>query len=133
MKAPATRGYVLAARFCAIIGSVVLADQACVAESRAPRIASLAPMSGPIGTSVTIQGIGFEPSGNNVQFHGINDFLAGSPVSSESGTSLHFIVTPCPSREPQCPPFFVAPGSYSVVVINANGKSNEAMFTVTRP
>jgi hypothetical protein len=99
----------------------------------APFIASLAPTSGPIGTSATIQGSGFTPRDNNIQFYGPTNFLAGSPVSSESGTSLDFIVTPCPSREPQCPTFFVPPGAYSVIVINANGKSNEAKFTVTRP
>jgi hypothetical protein len=104
-----------------------------LAESRGPIIASLLPGSGPIGTSVTIQGNGFTQTGNDVQFHGPNDFLAGSPVGSENGITLRFIVTPCPSREPQCPTFFVVPGNYSVVVINANGKSNEATFTVTRP
>jgi hypothetical protein len=102
-------------------------------EASTPFIAGLAPMSGPIGTSVMIQGSGFTPRDNNIQFHGPTDFLAGSPVSSETGTSLHFTVTPCPSRELQCPTFFVRPGTYSVVVINANGKSNEAKFTVTPP
>lgn len=101
-------------------------------EASAPFIASLAPTSGPIGTSATIQGRGFTPRDNNIQFYGPTNFLAGSPVGSESGTSLHFIVTPCPSREPQCPTFFVPPGAYSVMM-NANGKSNEAKFTVTPP
>jgi hypothetical protein len=102
-----------------------------LAESHVPMIASLAPTSGPIGTAVTILGSGFTPRDNNIQFHGPKDFLAGSPVSFESGTRLRFIMTPCPSHEPQCPTFFVPPGGYSVVVINAGGRSNEVLFTVT--
>jgi hypothetical protein len=123
---------ILGVGLCPIIGSAVEVAAAIeLAESHVPVIAILTPTSGPIGTAVTIQGSGFTPRDNNIQFHGPKDFLAGSPVSSESGTRLRFIVTPCPSHEPQCPTFFVPPGGYSVVVINATGTSNEVQFTVT--
>jgi hypothetical protein len=163
MSAPTTTVWMLAAGLCFVIGSVLAvrggglteivdgvreslahADWTALVqkepgalfertEADIPFIASLDPNSGPVGTAITILGKGFTSRNNNIRFQGARDFLADSPVSSESGTTLHFIVTPCPSREPKCPTFFVDPGSYSVVVINANGKSNEGRFTVTRP
>jgi hypothetical protein len=99
-------------------------------SAAAPTIAALSPPSGPIGALVTIRGANFT-SNNLIQFRGAQaSFAAGSPVGSESGTSLQFLVTKCPSYEPQCPGFYVAPGDYRVTVINKNGESNEATFVL---
>jgi len=107
--------------------SVEVAEVAAV-----PTITSLSPPSGPIGTWVTIEGSNFT-SDNLVQFRSAqSSFAAGSPVGSDTGTRLRFQVTPCPSRELQCPAYYVSPGAYKVTVMNVNGESNEAMFTLTR-
>jgi hypothetical protein len=101
------------------------------ARSGTPTIASLSPTSGRVGTLVTILGANFT-SNNVIQFRSAQTaFAAGSPVSSESGTSLQFQVSTCPSYEPQCPGFHIPPGVYNVTVNNANWASNEATFVVT--
>ncbi len=103
------------------------------AAAAAPTIASLSPTSGPAGTQVTVLGTNFTSS-NTVHFSGAGiSFAAGSPVGSENGTSLQFLVSSCPSHAPQCPGFYILPGIYNVAVSNANGASNQAVFTVVRP
>jgi hypothetical protein len=94
----------------------------------APTIISLSPAAGPIGTLVTISGANFTPKENVIRFRGAREFSAGSPVDSETGTSLQFPVTTCPSYAPRCPGYYIDPGIYKVMVINANGMSNEATF-----
>lgn len=107
-------------------GEVALAQAAS-----APMIAAVSPASGPIGTLVTIRGGNFTAS-NVILLNGAQaSFAAGSPVGSESGTSLQFRVTTCPSYQPQCPGRYVPPGDYKVTVVNANGTSNEATFALT--
>lgn len=97
----------------------------------APKIVALVPISGPIGSIVMIKGANFT-SKNLIQFRSANaSFAAGSPVASKSGASLQFEVNTCPSYEPRCPGFFVPPGVYEVTVVNENGASNEATFTLT--
>jgi hypothetical protein len=103
------------------------------AAAGTPRIASLSPTSGPVGTLVTIQGTNFTSS-NTIHFSSAQtSFAAGSPVNSQSGTSLQFQVSSCPSHAPQCPGVYIPPGSYNVTVSNANGTSNAATFAVTPP
>ena len=104
-----------------------------VAQSAAaPTIAALSPTSGPIGTLVTILGANFTSTDNVIHFRGEHDsFDAGSPVGSENGTSLQFQISTCPSYQPRCPGRYVSPGVYKVTVINVNGASNEATFTLT--
>jgi hypothetical protein len=101
--------------------------------SSAPRIVSLWPPVGPIGSLVTIHGSYFTAI-NFVRFRGARaDFNAGSPVASKTGDTLQFQVSPCSSSQPQCPTFYVSPGEYSVIVTNENGTSNESKFMITPP
>jgi hypothetical protein len=118
---------------CCMFLSINSADEFEVAKSTdAPSIASVHPSSGPIGTWVAIHGTGFTADGNTIQFRGSQaSFAAGSPVRSEGGTSLQFEVNTCPSYQPRCPGFYVAPGNYNVTVINTNGASNKARFVLT--
>jgi hypothetical protein len=97
----------------------------------APTIISISPAAGPFGTLVTISGANFTPKENVIRFRGASEFSAGSPVDSENGTSLQFRITTCPSYAPQCPGRNIAPGIYKVMVVNANGMSNEATFDLT--
>ena len=104
-----------------------------VQSSGAPMIMGLVPDTGPIGTVVVIRGRNFTVKNNVVQFKGEKNFAAGSPVGSKSGTILQFRVTSCPSRQPQCPGFYIPPGVYHVSVINAIGQSNSVSFSLVRP
>jgi hypothetical protein len=102
-----------------------------------PTLARLSPASGPLGTVVTITGTNFTKAGNEIWFRGpkesreFKEFKADSPADSTTGVTLQFRVTPCPSRQPQCPSFYVSPGEYNVTVINENGESNKGSFTLT--
>lgn len=96
-------------------------------------ISSLSPVSGPVGTSVTIYGSGFDPVYNNVYF-GNNPIPAGNVPSN--GTSITFTVPA--SYRPNCTPFSCSPsniytgiGTFPVFVTNARGTSNSMQFTVT--
>jgi len=100
------------------------------ARTAAPTIASLFPESGPFGTPVTIRGSGFNLD-NTIRFQGLRDSFEIVSVRSESGVVLTFQVSTCPSYQPGCPGRYVAPGPYKVTVINANGSSNQAAFTLT--
>jgi hypothetical protein len=91
-------------------------------------ITSVAPLSGPVGTVVTINGFGFSQYGNKVSFK-------SSPIqnlNSSDGTSLVFTVpssvTPLGLTKPQA----VVQGVYSFFVSNNKGKSTSTwQFTVT--
>lgn len=96
-------------------------------------LSSLDPPSGPVGTKVTIVGSGFSSEGNVIHFAS-----GGNPsVSSIDGTHLTFQVPrtagPCDFRGNFCmaPDQLIKPGSYSVYVSNANGRSNALVFKVT--
>jgi hypothetical protein len=104
-------------------------DSIAPARSAAPTIASLFPDSGPFGTPVTIRGSGFNLE-NTIRFQGVQDSFDIVSVRSESGVTLVFQVSTCPSYQPGCPARYIAPGSYKVTVINANGSSNQATFTL---
>lgn len=99
----------------------------------APTITYLAPVSGPVGTSVTIYGTNFSQWGNTVRFG--NGAITN--VASTNGTTITFTVPTYLS--PYCPLNYacamyaqvVSPGVYPVSVINGNGlTSNAATFTV---
>ena len=98
-----------------------------------PAISSISPSSGPNGTQVTRHGINFS-SANTISFRNSDrSFAVDSPATSDNGTSLPFRVSSCPSSAPQCPGFFIPPGSYGVSVTTTDGASNELVFTVTGP
>jgi hypothetical protein len=127
--------HVKALQICWLLGA--LASTASASEhsvrfaQAGPTIIRLSPSAGPFGTQITIFGTNFTAD-NQVEFHGAEvSFKSGSPVKSEDNTGLLVRVSPCPSREPQCPTFFVPPGRYAVSVINAKGVSNEVPFSLT--
>jgi hypothetical protein len=99
-----------------------------------PVISNLSPVSGPIGTQVSITGSGFTATGNSI---GLKGYTAASNLTSSDGKSLQFTIpatlAPNCSSGVACPQFIlqVTAGDYSVTVINANGISNLQTFTVT--
>jgi hypothetical protein len=109
-----------------------------LAASRSLTVAALSPMSGSVGTDVTVTGYGFTPSNNTIRFGA--GYING--LNSADGATLHFTVpegqnlcpptdthwravAPCPGAYPR-----VTPGSYPISVLNANGTSNSLPFTV---
>jgi hypothetical protein len=104
------------------------------ATQSAPTITSLTPVSGPVGTTVTVTGSNFAPTGNIINF-GIGA-LPG--YSSSDGKTLQFNVPSTLSQNcattvgAACPNFIqMVNGTYNVWVTNANGTSNAKTFTVT--
>lgn len=103
-------------------------------------ITSLQPTSGPVGARVTITGSGFTPTGNKVKFGNLGSQDNPSySLSSPDGKTLVFTVPSsnylsCWYSTPACkaPAYSTPPGAYGVSVINANGASNEILFTVTQ-
>ncbi|MBI2030294.1 peptidoglycan-binding protein [Candidatus Kaiserbacteria bacterium] len=98
-----------------------------------PTISYLAPVSGSVGTTVTIYGTNFSQWGNTVRFG--NGAITN--VASTNGTTITFTVPTYLS--PYCPLNYacamyaqvVSPGVYPVSVINGNGlTSNASTFTV---
>ena len=77
-------------------------------------IASLSPLSGPVGTAVTLTGTNLGGA-TLVTFGG-----QSVPFTSNTATGLSFTV-----------PAGLAPGAYTVVVTTPNGASNSFTFTVT--
>jgi hypothetical protein len=104
----------------------------------APTITAIAPSAGPVGTTVTIEGSGFSPTGNIVKL-GVG-YL--SDLTSPDGRRLRFTV---PEGHNLCPPSElgfkepcaggayprVQPGSYPVVVVTRTETSRQVLFTVT--
>ncbi|HLD96152.1 MAG TPA: IPT/TIG domain-containing protein [Patescibacteria group bacterium] len=107
-----------------------------------PQIETLFPLSGAVGTEVTITGSGFARTENAVLFapqDGMPGFI--SDLKSGNGKTLKFTVPeglnlcapnaeergiPCPLVYPQ-----VGAGEYEVSVQNSAGESDSATFTVT--
>jgi hypothetical protein len=121
-----------------------LALQSSCSESQgptaptAPAVTTIAPSGGPVGTTVTIEGSGFSPTGNIVKF-GVG-YL--SDLTSPDGRTLLFTV---PEGHNICPPTElgyqepcaggaypqVQPGSYPVSVLTRTETSRQVLFTVT--
>lgn len=98
-------------------------------------IVSLSPLSGAVGTQVTITGKGFTATKNNIHF-GVGGIAS---VNSADGTHLTVQVPqsvgPCDfigaySQECAAPEQLITPGSYPVSVSNINGTSNSLSFVV---
>ncbi len=99
-----------------------------------PTIDRIEPVSGWAGQAypitVTIYGSHFTASENTVTFGPVE--IADRP-SSAGGTQIVFSVPKMfPSRS-EVPPMVLQPGEYEVRVTNANGTSEPAVFTLTRP
>lgn len=98
-----------------------------------PNILGIGPESGPVGTLVTLKGTSFTKTGNQVSFG------YGSIMNLESSGNLITFTVPesltpaCYYSTPRCliATKLTAPGTYSVMVTNANGTSNSVKFTVT--
>jgi hypothetical protein len=96
-------------------------------------LTTLEPAAGPVGSEVTIRGSGFSPTENAV-------YLGQGYVPhlrSADGTTLAFVVPA--SLEPACrfatppcriPSIATPDGTFQVAVVNGNGMSNRAAFTV---
>ena len=127
----------------ALVGPLFLPLVGCsspmsVEQSPSVTISRLIPSAGPVNTSVTVVGHGFAASGNTVIFSSnvppSPDFV---PNLSSDGSTLVFTVpnhwTPECVYTTQCPIAYIprAPGDYTVMVMNANGTSNAAAFSMT--
>lgn len=104
-----------------------------------PTIQYLQPNYGTVGSTVTIIGSGFTPTGNRIKFGNLgNENNPSYSLNSYNGTAITFTVpysnyVACLNSVPSC---MIAqqstqPGTYPVAVINSNGTSNQIMFTVT--
>jgi hypothetical protein len=104
----------------------------------APAVTAIAPSAGPVGTTVTIEGSGFSPTGNIVKFGA--GYL--TDLTSPDGRTLTFAV---PEGLDICPPSElgrnepcaggayprVQPGSHAVSVVTRTETSRQVLFTVT--
>jgi hypothetical protein len=109
-----------------------------LAQGRAaPVIYSVAPHSGPVGTTITITGANFTADNNTVRLGG--GFIQWLPASSGArNQTIVFTLRPviggvaCPGTA-RCPSAarLVRPGDNPLSVQNANGISNATTFTVT--
>ncbi len=102
-------------------------------------INSISPGSGPVGTSITITGTGFNAS-NKVLFD--NSVAAANvPLSAASSNGVLGLTFTLPSgmgpdckANEACPMYelLVSPGTYTVTVENTAGVSNAISFVVTK-
>ena len=112
----------------------VYGNSMSVLGSAAPTITNLSPVTGSVGTQVTISGSGFALAGNTIT---LNAYPLQGQFPSSDGSTLTFMVpstiTQCVSTNPGCgsPTLPVGPGSYRVSVYNSTGPSNQNfIFTV---
>jgi cytoskeletal protein RodZ len=115
----------------------------------APKITNIAPTKGPAGTTVTINGTGFDKNSNFVLFGNSNgrhhpdgspDNSRGSTASSDGKTLTFQIPNSGPSgilcdASNHCvgiAAILLSSGSYKVAVKNANGTSNAVTFGLTK-
>lgn len=91
----------------------------------APQISSLSPVSGSVGTNVTIRGTGFTPNGNTVHFG--NGIITG--LLSNDGRSVSFTV---PANLSGYGAQATQLGTYPIAVTNAYGATTASVpFAVT--
>jgi len=108
-------------------------------------VSSISPQSGPIGTPVTLAGVGFS-RGDPIRFSAVGsdrfELVGLYSRSSADGATLSFqvpdsvIIPVCAicTGLPVCDPaatLSVSPGQYQVSVINSKGMSNVLLFEVT--
>ncbi|MDR3558254.1 MAG: hypothetical protein P4L61_01855, partial [Candidatus Pacebacteria bacterium] len=106
-------------------------------QQQSTTITSINPISGAVGTQVTITGAGFTPSGNTVIF---GNTATIPNLSSADGTHITFVVPAnagsqvcSQSVSNNCSVTATAAGSYAVQVQNVNGLASTKgiAFTVT--
>jgi hypothetical protein len=128
----------------AVVGSgIACGDTPSVGSATLPTLAALAPVSGPVGTAVTLTGTGFAPTGNLVFFGRSGGVVVPTLLSSADGRTLSLVVPqlavpPCQVlRTPgqACPQFVegIQPGTNIVAVMTPEGTSNTLSFSVTVP
>lgn len=140
----------IAVTFGAIVAGVMLFQGVIPKEAREPKIDSISPSEGPVGTQVTITGSGFTtsfagisgtkvkenvlPPGNYVL---IKDEVVNQPLISPDGTTLTLRIDLLSDKlTKECMQKFTKkkpePCKVHLKVINAYGKpSNEKEFTIT--
>ena len=120
---------------CALLSSCAASSVEPSASSGvAPTLSQVAPLTGAVGVSVTLQGSGFASANNTVKFG--KGYIRN--LASPDGTTLRFNVPdgldlcapgaagPCPGGYPR-----VAPGDYDIAVMSGGETSNSVTFTVT--
>jgi hypothetical protein len=91
------------------------------------------PLSGPIGTRVTILGTGFSDATNTINF-GVSAY---PKVPSTNGTIVFAVPMqtnpPCRNATPPCEiaTALITPGDYALSVTTPQGTSASVTFTVT--
>ncbi|MGE0815637.1 MAG: IPT/TIG domain-containing protein [Vicinamibacterales bacterium] len=105
-----------------------------VSTSLSPSVTAMTPTSGPVGTTVTIRGAGFDRRNNTATFG--QGYIR--QLDSADGATITFTV---PDGLDLCPPDTTAPcagavprtkpGDYVVAVMIGGKKSNALTFTVT--
>jgi IPT/TIG domain-containing protein len=106
-------------------------------SGKTPAISQVTPVSGPVGTRVTIRGTDFGAADNTVKF---GSGYIGHLNSEDQGTTLRFTVPEglelCPPGGAPCavggafPP--VVPGDYDIAVMSGGETSKPIKFTVTK-
>ena len=97
-----------------------------------PKISSVTPIQGPVGTAVTITGSGF--SSNNTVYFGTG---GTQNVPSYNGTTISYTIPstigPVCQSGYACPQYLqqVTPGIYNISVATTYGQSNAVPFTVS--
>jgi len=110
-------------------------------------IDSISPQSGPIGTQVTLTGVGFKQGdpirfsiagsagANFVGFYSLSGSASGSgPLRFTVETSALIGICAHCIGSPACDPagtILTTPSQYRVSIVNANGMSNSLLFQVT--
>lgn len=87
-----------------------------------PKITSITPSVGPIGTRMLITGSSFTVADNAINFSGVNDAVTG--LGSADGTTLAFNIPNVSACQPVA--------ACAVSVTNANGTSNTISITVSQ-
>lgn len=107
-----------------------------------PSITTISPLSGLVGTKVTLKGANFTVTDNMIKFGpvaigGLSAEPDNALIYPPRYNTLSFVVpesgSPYCSTGEMCPRSFIKiiPGAYEVQVINKNGVSNSVDFTVT--
>jgi hypothetical protein len=120
----------------AAVVSIACSSSNGMSPSPTPTILSLQPLTGPVGTRVTITGTGFSDSSNTINFGA----SAYPNIPGANTTLIVFVVPtvtnpPCRNVTPPCAiaSTLITPGVYGLSVTNPQGTSNSISFAVTPP